>query len=540
MRPIDYYCRRMAPGIAAFVFLALALAAGMAPAVHGQELADRQVLTVGLPSGDVLTMDPHFSTRVGEVEIVRSIYEGLLLFPPGEMNLEKLRPGLAERWEVSPDGLTYTFHLRRGVQWHHGYGEFTSEDVVFSLNRVRDPEVGSAWREHLAGVADIEAADRYTVVVRLNAPDPFFPGRVANNNAGFIVSKKAVEELGDQIRIRPIGTGPFQLESYSPRDRVVLVGNKNYWGGTPILEQVNYVFMPDISSRFLALTAGEIQAGALPYEQEWIDRARAMGLVVDLTSPANTYHIHYNMTIPPLDDLRVRQALSYAINRDEIIAFSGPDIARPEYSPVPEGYFGHTTEGIEMYHYDPDRARELLAEAGYPDGLHLGRVYMSESDIYLPIMEVIQNQWQRVGVTMDLTVVDHATYHARIRENANSVVLYAAYRFPQTAAIYMEQFYAAPAAIGQPTAITNFSHYGVVIPGIDDLLQAAIEAGAGDLELQRPYYEEAQRRITRDAPSLTFMTRHYVMARQPYFDPGHEQKSYPLYDLEVNSRLLKH
>src|SRR5690606_4061986 len=76
-------------------------------------------------------------------------------------------------------GLTYTFHLRRGVQWHHGYGEFTSEDVVFSLNRVRDPEVGSAWREHLAGVADIEAADRYTVVVRLNAPDPFFPGRVA-------------------------------------------------------------------------------------------------------------------------------------------------------------------------------------------------------------------------------------------------------------------------------------------------------------------------------------------------------------------------
>lgn len=528
--------RKLVVGLMTLVACA-AVVSTVLPA-YGQELAETQVLRVGLPSGDVLTLDPHFSTRVGEAEIVRAIYEGLVSFPPGEINMEKIGPGLAERWQVSNDGTVYTFFLRRGVQWHKGYGELTAEDVRFSLERVMDPEVGSPWREQLANVESVRVVDKYTVRIILKRPDPFFLGRVANINAGYIVSKRAVQEFGKNIALNPVGTGPFYLERYVPRQEVALRSNANYYGGRPTLDRVVYLFMPDISSRFLALASGELDVAALPYEQQWVDRARELGLKVDLTTPGNAYTIHYNMKVKPLDDVRVRQALSYAINRAEIIAFSGKDIAEPVLSPVPQGYFGHTTEGLPLYPYDPNRAKALLAEAGYPKGFHLGRVYMSESDIYLPIFQIIQEQWKRVGVTMELTVVDHPTYHKLIREDANPVVLYAAYRIPPTAHEYLSQFYAASAAIGKPTAITNFSHYGEVVPGIDEYLEKA--SATRDPEEQKRLYAEAQRKIMRDVPAYPIMMRRYVMARQPYVDIGHEQKSYSLYDVEVRTRILNH
>lgn len=496
-----------------WILAILALLVLTAPAATGQ------VLRVGSGVADVGTLDPHFASNFGEYPIVKAIFNGLVDFPAGSVDLEAIEPDLAQSWEVSPDGLTWTFHLRQGVQFHSGYGELTAEDVVFSLKRVQSPEVGSPWRSELANIADVRALDRYTVEISLRQPDPFALLRLVGYHAGFIVSKRAVEELGDQFRFNPIGTGPFAFASYEPRQKVSLVAHTDYFKGAPALSGIDFYFMPDTSTRELALRTREIDAADGNSEQVWYDRMRRQGLVVDRIGPGNAYHLHYNMTIPPFDNILVRQALSYAVNRQEVVEFVGPDISQVSGSPVPNGYYGHTTEGVPQYDYDPEKARELLAEAGFPNGFSF-EVFISEASSYLPFAQIVQEQWRRVGVDMRLQVVDHATFHARVREDTNPVVFYNATRLP-IADVYLSQFYHSDAVVGKPTAITNFSHIGEVTPGVDELIEAArVET---DPEKQLELYAEAQRRIMEEAVAYPYMQRYTVMARQPYVDLGYEE-----------------
>ena len=128
-----------------------------------QELAKDQTARLAMGVADIGTMDPHFATKIGESPVVQMVYEALLQHPPGEINIEKIQPSLAERWEVAADKLTWTFHLRKGVQWHEGYGAFTAEDVKFSLERVMDPKVGSPARKRLPAMESITIVDAYII-----------------------------------------------------------------------------------------------------------------------------------------------------------------------------------------------------------------------------------------------------------------------------------------------------------------------------------------------------------------------------------------
>ncbi|MBO8141923.1 MAG: polyamine ABC transporter substrate-binding protein [Firmicutes bacterium] len=503
-----------------FVLLAAALLVGLAIAGSGETAlaATRHVLRVGSGVADVGTLDPHFATNFGEYPIVKAMFNGLVDLPPGTVDLERIEPDLAESWSVSDDGRIWTFHLRRGVQFHHGYGELTSEDVVFSFQRVADPEVGSPWRSEVSNIKEVRAVDRYTVEIELHAPDPFALLRLVGYHSGFIVSKKAVEELGDQHRFRPIGTGPFAIAEYNPRRSVVLVANDEYFKGKPKLAGIEFLFMPDTATRELALRRQEVDTADGDSEQIWVDRMRSQGIVVDMVGPGNGYFVQFNMTKPPFDNLKVRQALAYAVNRDEIVQYLGPALARPLKSPVPAGYFGHTTDGIETYEYDPERAKQLLAEAGYPNGFEF-EIYISEATSYLPFAQILQEHWRRIGVTMRLNVIDHASYHARIREDANSVIFYNATRLP-IADVYLSQFYHSDAIVGKPTAITNFSHLGDVVDNIDDLIEEArFEMNP---ERQKELYAEAQRRIMAVAAAMPYAQRYSATARQPYVDLGYE------------------
>ena len=161
-----------------------------------RRLASSQVLRVAVGVDDIRTVDPHFSIGVGEQPITRSVYEGLVLFPDGVITGEGLRPGLAERWDSSADRKTWTFHLRRGVQWHHDFGPFTSADVVFSLDRVRGREAGSPFRNTLADIESVRAPDEHTVQITLKNADAGLTGLLVDYAAGFIVCKRAVEQGG--------------------------------------------------------------------------------------------------------------------------------------------------------------------------------------------------------------------------------------------------------------------------------------------------------------------------------------------------------
>ncbi|RJQ63570.1 MAG: polyamine ABC transporter substrate-binding protein [Desulfobacteraceae bacterium] len=504
--------------------------------VCSEELAKEQVARLAVGVADIGTVDPHFAVKIGEAPIYRSVYEALLRHPPGVIDIENIQPALAERWEVAQDKVTWTFHLRKGVQWHEDYGEFTAEDVKFSIERVLDPQVGSPFLKSLAAVESVKVVDPHTVQIKTKDPLPDLPALLVDYQAGYVVCKKAIEKLGKDINFHPVGTGPFKYESYKPQESFTMVANQTYWHGKPILEKLIISFIPDDSTRELALRNGEMDAVNIPAKQEWIDRLKKAGYDVNLTSPANTFSLFFNLTQKPLDDIRVRQALCHAISREDLINYLGKNVAKPEYSPLPSGYVGHTDDEVQ-YPHDPKKAKSLLSEAGYPNGFNLS-MNISNSDIYLPPMQVIQEQWKKVGVDLKLNVVDHPTYHKLIRQNANPVIIYGAYRYPLTGNVYLTQFYHSDSIIGKKTAVINFSHYGEVLPGVDQYIdEARFEL---DVEKQKALWVKAQKQIMDDVVSFPLFTRLYAMAKAKYLDLGFEQKSQSVYDFRETSRILKH
>jgi len=505
--------------------------AGLPAAAAAETLAKEQVIRAGLAFDDIRTLDPHTAVADGEVPIVSELYEGLVAFPPGSMDVRDLRPGLAESWVSNTETTEWTFTLRKGVKWHDG-SDFTSDDVKFSLERVLDPKVGSPFRGTIENIQSVDATAPLTVKVILKFPDPAFPQLMVGYQAGYIVSRKAATS-GD-IRLAPVGTGPFKLSSYNARESVTLVRNDAYWGGKPIIEQVVYQFMPEASTRELALKAGEVNLIGIQARQDVVDRVRKSAKV-DLTTPANSFYLFLNATKKPLDDIRVRQALAYATDRANLIKFLGADIAQPETSALPKGYVGHTDD-VAHYDFDIAKAKDLLKAAGHPDGFQLS-VNMSNSNIYLPPMQVIQEQWKKIGVAVDIKVVDHPTYHRLIREDANPLIIYGAFRYPLTGRIYLNQFYSGASAIGKPTAIVNFSHFGDAVPGADDALSAADRTSDGNEQIR--LWGEAQRTIADQAVVIPLYTQYYAMARAGSVDLGFEQKSLSFYSITEKTRILE-
>ena len=471
--------------------------------------------------------------------MVSEITNGLLRTPYGVLDIEKIEGDLAESWNVSEDGLTWTFKLRQGVKWHKSYGEFTSEDVKFTFDRIMNPETGAPWSKKFTNVASVATDGKYGVTITLKEPDPFFSFSLIGYQGGQIMCKKAVDKLGKDIAFNPIGTGPFMFDSYQKGQSLILKANPEYFRGAPILKTVEYVFVPDSSSRMLALQQREIDLGTGVRRKEWSDRAGKFGLELMPPDPAQQLIVCFNMARKPLDNSKVRQALAYAINRNAIVSMFGNVLGGPQYAPVPPGYFGHldNVPAELRYDYDPAKAKALLAEAGYPNGFDLGDVFMSESHDYLKSTEIIHEQLRQIGVHFNLKVVDHPTYHKMIREDANPLVIYGGVRLPIAKTI-LTQFYASKSIVGTPTAVTNFSHYD----GIDEYLAKA--DAAKSLAEKKKLYQEAQLQILKDLPAYPLSLNRVSMTKQEWVDLGYPIHPYETlyYVIEVSekTKLLKH
>ena len=503
--------------------------AGTAP-VHSQETAPNQNVRLGMGVDDIRTLDPYFSTSVGETPIVEFVYEGLTKFPDGVIDPARIEPALAESWAVSPDGLVWTFNLRKGVQFHGGHGEMTADDVIFSYERLKSDKTASPFRQNLAAIKKMEKVDPYTVRLYTDVPEPNLPALLLNSNKGYIMSKTALDK-GVDVKTHPIGTGPFEYAEYKPRESFRLKRNDNYWDGKPILESITAQFMSNASTRELALRNGDVHAIEIAASKDAITRMRRANMEVDLTAPANAFILYFNPTIKPFDNLDVRKALSYATDRKSMLQFLGEEVSGEELSPLPSGYLGHNKK-VARYDFDPQKAKELLTKAGFPNGFS-ATVIVSNNNIYLPPMQIIQDQWRKVGVDLKLDVVDHPTYHRQIRQNLNPVVIYGAYRYPLDGNRYLNEFFHSRSTIGKPTASTNFSHYEKV----DELLNKA--QSEKDLKKRIEYWEQAQAIIMDDAMAIPLFTRKYAMARSPKLDLGHPQQSYAFYTFTPKTRLLK-
>lgn len=472
-----------------------------------------KTLTVGILSGDARQLDPHVSTATQDKIVLTWMFNGLVRFKPGTADPAIMEPDLAEKWESSPDGLTWTFFLRKGVKFHENYGELTSEDVVYSLKRAASKESSTAYLAY-SEFSEVTALDKYTVRIKLTKAVPSLLGLVANFHGGMIVSKKADEEKKGDFKLHPIGTGPFAFQEYKPKNSVTLVAHKDYFRGRPKIDKILYRFMNEDASRELAFTSGELQLAYGTREQRWVEKMqKEKNTAVDIFGLGEQRTLHINSSIKPLDDIRVRRAIAYAINRDDVVSFMGKATSVPSVSVVPEGYLGFVKD-VPQYPYSVDKAKALLKEAGYPDGFTLKVIITKVDPLRLP-MEIIQEHLRKVGIKLELDVVEHSAFHKLIRENASALVLYGAARFP-IADAYLTEFYHSNAIVGKPTAVANFSHCSVA--------DAEIEAARSEQNRtkQLELWKKAQQKIMDGAYAVPIFELLQVYVRNTNLDYGHK------------------
>lgn len=482
--------------------------------------AAEKVLKLGIKVSDIMSLDPHYSTTLGDMAVIGACFNGLVRYKPGDIDLEKIEPDLAEKWERSPDGLTWTFHLRKGVKFHKGYGELTAEDVKFSLEKASNKST-SGFASDFNALDRIEAIDKYTVKLIFKNVLPSSLGILADYHGGNIVSKKAFQEKGDKFKLDPIGTGPFMFKEHTPKEKVVVTRNPEFFRGIPKLDRVEFWFMPDSTSREMAYRKGELQIAEGDPEQAWINKMKTIpGTKIDVMGPGETSVLHFNMSIKPLNDIRVRRAICYAINRDEIRKFLGADVTEKLISVIPMDYLGGTDK-VPTYEFNPDKAKSLLKEAGFPNGLEFSTIISEQSAFRRPY-EQIQEQLRRVGINLKTDVIAHTTFHAQIRKDVCPIVLYNAARFP-VADSFLTLFYHSKSIVGTPTAVTNFSHYNK----IDSLIDSArIEL---DGKKQKELWADAQKKINEDAVAFPLCVIKPVFARKNNVELGYILKSTLLY-----------
>ena len=487
------------------VIACLALASGPA-------LAQDSTLSVSVMGSDITTLDPVRATTTTDLVPVGWIYNALVRFKPGSADPKDLEPDLATSWDVSSDSRTWTFHLRSGVRFQGDWGTLDADDVAYSLTRAADPK-RSTFAAELASVESVAALDPATVRITLRYADANFLGHVANYHGGNIVSRKAAEQAGDAFGSHPVGTGPFAFAEHVTQQFLRLTANPNYFRGRPAIDAVVMRMIPADNARELAFRSGELQLVSGKREQRWVDTMRRQpNTALDIFRPGELRTLHLNQSVKPLDDLRVRQAIAAAINVDDLVRFAGKDVATRACSVVPPGYLGEDCK-VGAYAFSLAKAKELLAEAGFANGLELTAV-VSNISAQLPIMQIIQSQLGKAGIKLNMNVVDHATYQSMVRKDVSAMVFYGAARFP-TAEPVLNECYLSRSIVNTPTGVSNFSHCRVADAEID---AAAREP---DPAKQKALWATAQRKIHDDVCAVPLFDLLQVFARSPRLDLGY-------------------
>ncbi len=516
----------------------LGCAPGEPEAVGDRVAMEEAVVKMAFLQEDAPTLDPHSvaGTPVS-FNVIGSVFNKLVRFPPGTIDATNIQGDLAREWAVSEDKLTWTFYLREGVGWHGDFGEVTAHDVQYSLERILDPATGCDDRGLYTTIDRIEVEDDYTVHFHMNRPDSLLLTHLAYRFA-VIVPRAAMEAYGEDFPLNLVGSGPFIFDAYLPHEKVVLVANPDYFRGPPQVDRLEYHFMPDTFSRFEAFLAGEmdmIQGEPTAAAAEAIARAEREGLEIryDALGPANTWGLKLDTQQPPFDDLRVRQAIAYALDIDEYTA-SVMDIPGSMEVPTAAGlvfledFFGGTAD-VKAYSYNPEKARDLLAEAEFPGGegfsfsLHTIDTFIQGPGLF------IQAALADVGVDVELVTQDVSTWlGTTIPEAVHPVQWWTLYMYPEPNRTY-GLVYARDAARGN---LVNYT-------GIADLLDEA--AAAFDAEVREKLYHEIQKTLAEDCVYIPITGQKFTRLRHAYVDLGYE----PLasfsewYDLTENLALKK-
>lgn len=480
---------------------------------------------MGAIANDPPTLDPAYSVAAVDGMLIALLYDGLIGFDTEGRPI----PNLAARWEISDDNRTYTFYLVDNAYFHNGK-HFTAEDVKYSFERVLHPDTASprTWvldriegaKEFMAGeaseVSGIRVIDPYTIQITL--AEPFAPFlSMLGMPAAHIVDRNEIEKYADprtDYAFQPVGTGPFKFVSFNPGDRITLAAHENYHYGRPYLDGIVYRVINDQATLIAEFEAGTLHSVGLSATD--LPRFRSDPRYRDYIQTQNNFWLYFiglNATRPPFDDVRVRQAVSWAVDRELLAETVVKDTRIPAKGPIPPGLDGHR-EDLVGYGYDPEKARQLLAEAGYANGLTF-EVHMANSDVNVQLFEPIQQMMAAAGIRMEIVLRDFSAMLADTTRNAIDA-FYASWGadYPDAENYLYPLFHSDNFGAGGNR--TSFSH-----PEVDRLIELAQRTADRDERIA--LYHQIEDLVLEQAPRVfLFYGQTWVVTRP-------EVRGYQLY-----------
>ena len=466
---------------------ALAVAsAGMMSSVPA--LAAGNTVVMGVES-DFNRLDPHASRTWNTFMVVRSIFESFV-----EEDLTKgpdvkpaIIPALAESWDISPDGKSYTFHLRKGVKFQDGT-PWNAAAAKFNLDRMTDKTfkyfqpvaaglMGWMWQD----LDNYQVVDDYTFKINLKQPNAEFLRRMTSGAEGAprMISPTAVETYGnDNIEQHPIGTGPFKFVERVVGEKLVIARNDDYWNAErkPKADQIILRSIPEVATRELALVSGEVDAIGSP-SPDSMDFLKSQGFNIITDKGPTSYIMWINLKDPHFKDVRVRKAMCMAINRDDMAKYERKGLAIPSYGILNPGGPGYDPNYKDC-NYDPEGAKKLLAEAGYPDGFttRMDWTFGAGSDVNTKSdAEWLQRDFAKVGIKASIEMFDNNTFWDMMSKGMRDGTGLTSASWGESTFAWLDQVVTTTAL---PPNCCNSGYYNN--PKIDELLAQARASATGD------------------------------------------------------------
>ncbi len=361
-------------------------------------------------NGPPITLDPAFTRETESSLITGNIFDGLVEQRAGRVSFD---PGLAKSWNISADGKIYTFHLRTSVTFHDGT-PFNAESVLFNFERQWNPKHPyhdkersyEYWKNFNLNdvIRTMRAVDDSTFEVTLINPDATFIN-ILSLAFMDIISPAAKKKFGKDFERNPVGTGPFKFIRWEEDGTVICEANENYWNGRPFIDTLVLKPVPDARTRWEMLRDGQIDMMGSPNQSDIAEMDTTKGVVLARQPGVNVGYLAMNTLKKPFDNLKVRQAVVYAINREKLVKEVYGDMGRPAKNPIPPLLLGYNDE-IRFTPYDPDRSKQLLAEAGLPNGFKTSLWTMTIVRDYMPdgmkAARMIQNDLKVIGVETEI------------------------------------------------------------------------------------------------------------------------------------------
>ena len=451
---------------------------------------------------DVNTFDPGWMTSgERELTIMSCLYNGLVKYKEGSWEIV---PDLAESWEISEDGKSVTFKLRKGVQFHKGYGEMTANDVKFSFERIIDPENNCPEKNQWAALDYLEILDNYTVKLILKSPMVTLFTSLLPMNTGMIVSKKAVEEMGrEKFAKNPVGTGPYMLSSWKPKVHVKLSSFKDYFKEKPAVDTIVFLPIGEDSTCETALKTGELDIGRSAMIA--VDSFRIDTRFKVYSKPAmKTYWLGMTVNKPPFDNLKLRQAFRYAVNVDNIVEASFYGTAQRANTILPPGLPDYWSDA-PVYMQDIAKAKALMTEAGKPDGFTV-KLFIPSNDVERIMAEVIKADAAKAGIEVIIELKEIGAFN----EAANKGEADAYIQF-YTATIdphYIMQYFAGES--WNPSQWRNARYAELIAKGLKSVSP----------QERKAIYVDAQKEMDKDAWAIWLTHGTKVFIAQKDVDVG--------------------